>query len=362
MMTKALLRLALAAFALPALAQTSSTKVDLEPLLRRALPDCEGTIKLTEEEIKMALPPGFVGKVFVVESEPHSHACEGRQAAILSPRGRIYVGSPWPLSQLQGTPTEKLREFALQALGVHLSPTVGSQKNEDGLFPADLVYTTEGGKVAMPGWIDESATAFFPGSFYGTSADLGQSRLEKITSLIQKSPTRGKPDAAVTLVEFSDFQCPSCKASAAYISPLLQKYGDRVRYTRIDFPLITNHPWAFGAAVIGRAIHQQNPEAFWKFKDAVYENQSSLNLFTLEDFARGFVADHGLNLESFNAAIASEETRKQILDSISGGNVLQVYGTPTFLVNGVIVSPGEKGKHLEAVLDKALGKSIASSQ
>ena len=362
MITKVLSRLALAAIAFPVLAQTPSTKLEFEPLVRRALPDCEGTVKLTEVDIKMALPAGFVGKAFQAKSEPQSHACEGQHAAILSPRGRVYVGNPWPLKQLQGTPVERMREFALQALGAHLTPNIGSQKNEDGLLPVELVYTTEGGKVAMPGWVDEAGTTFFPGHFYPASGKIGPLRLEKIAPLLQKSPTRGKADAKVTLIEFSDFQCPSCKVSTRFVNPLLEKYGDRIRYIRVDFPLVTAHPWAMGAAIIGRAIYQQNPEAFWKFKEAVYQNQSSLNLFTLEDFARGFVTDHDLNLESFNTAIASEETRKQILDSLSAGNAIQVVGTPTFLVNGVLVNPGENGKHLAARIEQALSNSVVSSQ
>lgn len=354
MHTKLLISLAIAALALDASAQSSNTKVNLEPVIRQAIPDCDTPSKLTQEDLRLPLPAGFVGKAFNVEN--NSPGCGGRHTVVMAPSGAIFVGNPWPLVEMKGTPAEKLRQFGMNAFNEQLTANVGKKTNEDGLFPADVTYSTEGGKVSMQGWVDPAGTTYFPGIFYSASGDIARMRLERLAPVLTGVPVQGPEKARVTLIEFSDFQCPSCKSAASFTKPILEKYGDRVRYTRLDFPLMSAHPWAYGAAIMGRAIHQQSPEAFWKFKDAIYENQAELNLFTLEDFARGFVTDHELNVEKYDAAVGSLEIRKHILDTITIGNAVQVQGTPTFLVNGTIVMPGTDGKHLASALEKALAR------
>lgn len=331
----------------------------LEGLVRQALPDCPAAVKYTEAPLSQALPSGFSGKIVNLESE--SAACAGSYVAALSPGGNFYLGSPWFLAEHTGTPGERIRAFGLAHLQESFTPNVGPQKNGDGLLPVDLTYTTEYGKVRLQGWIDPAGTVFFPGMFFPARTDFARHRLDQISAVLAHSPSSGPRDAPVTLVEFSDFQCPSCKASASYLKPLLEKHAGKVRYARVDYPLVSSHPWAFGAAVIGRAIARQNPEAFWKYKDAVYASQGNLNLFVLEDFARGFVSDHDLDLEAFNSAISSEEIRQQILESIAAAYKLQVHGTPTFLVNGRPVVSGPEGAHLASVIEAALKKQTAAS-
>jgi protein-disulfide isomerase len=326
----------------------------LEPLARRSVIDCGSEIKLTQEDLRLKLPPGFSGKQVKVESS--APGCSGMNAAIVTPSGNFFFGSPWPLSGIEGTPAERIRKFALTNFNQSFQPTIATERNADGLLPVTLTYTTEYGRVPMEGFVDPAGTIFFPGILYPTTGDFRRTRLERLAPVLTNSPGWGPVNAAVTVVEFSDFQCPSCKNAAAFVKPIVEKYGDQVRYTRIDYPLVTSHPWAFGASVIGRAIYKQSPEAFWKFKDAVYENQSALNLFTLEDFARGFVSDHDLNVETFNTDIASPAITAQILDSIAAAHALQVHGTPTFLVNGDLFYAGAEGKNLDAAIARALKK------
>jgi protein-disulfide isomerase len=140
------------------------------------------------------------------------------------------------------------------------------------------------------------------------------------------------------------------------MKPLLERYADQVRYVRLDLPLVSAHPWAFSAALAGRAIYRQSPEAFWQYKEAIYENQGQLNAFALEDFINGFVADHDLDVKRFQSDILSDTLRDEILSSIATSFAVPVLGTPTFLVNGEIVSAGENGANLEKVLKEKLGK------
>jgi protein-disulfide isomerase len=160
--------------------------------------------------------------------------------------------------------------------------------------------------------------------------------------------------AAVTLVEFSDFQCPSCKHANSYMKKVLQKYGSKVRYLRVDFPIMSHHPWAFGASAAARAIYRQSPQAFWKFKDWVYENQDSLSTFTLDEFAVNFVKDNGLDVARYDRDLISTEVRGQVLSGISLAHDVDVAATPTFMVNGVFVDPGQNGSAMDAYLAQKL--------
>src|SRR5205823_6630107 len=127
-----------------------------------------------------------------------------------------------------------------------------------------------------------------------------------------------------------------------------------VRYVRFDMPLISMHPWAFSAAVAGRAIYRQKPELFWTFKEQIYDNQEKLTAFTIDDFLRGFAHDHDLDMTKFDADVASAEVKNDILSGVAAAFSNDIRATPTYLVNGVAVDPGNDGKALADYVEKML--------
>jgi protein-disulfide isomerase len=130
------------------------------------------------------------------------------------------------------------------------------------------------------------------------------------------------------------------------MKPILAKYGDKVRYIRYDLPLVTMHPWAFSAAIAGRAIYHQKPELFWDYKEQVYSNQDKLTAFTIDDFARNFAKDHDLNLEQYDADINSAPLREELLKGVGAAFINDIRATPSYVVNGVSVDAGD-GSALE---------------
>jgi protein-disulfide isomerase len=220
-----------------------------------------------------------------------------------------------------------------------------------------MTQTTEQGKLPLEGEIDPAGTVLFIGHFMPLTGDARAARTKALQPLIEKSPATGAASPQVTVIEFSDFECPSCQRAAGYMKPILAAHGDKVRYVRFDMPLITIHPWAFSAAVAGRAIFHQKPELFWTFKEQVYENQEKLNAFTIDEFVRNFAQDHELDLKKFDAEIASPELRADIMRGLAAAFVSDVRATPTYLVNGVNVDPGTDGKALADYVEKALTAS-----
>jgi protein-disulfide isomerase len=235
--------------------------------------------------------------------------------------------------------------------------TIDRTKTRDGLYKVTMVQTTEQGKLPLEGEVDPAGTVIFIGHFMPLNGDARTSRTKTLSPLIDKSPATGAANPQVTVIEFSDFECPSCQHAAGYMKPILAAHGDKVRYVRFDMPLITIHPWAFSAAVAGRAVFRQKPDLFWKFKEQIYENQEKLNTFTIDDWVRGFAQDHELDLKKFDADYSSAEVRAEILRGLAAAFVSDVRATPTYLVNGVNVDPGTDGKALADYIEKTLTQS-----
>jgi protein-disulfide isomerase len=235
-----------------------------------------------------------------------------------------------------------------------VTPTIDrSARTADGLYRVTLAQLTEAGKINLEGEIDAAATIFFFGHFRRMSGDAREERLKVFEPLIAHSPSKGAKEPAVTVIEFSDFQCPSCKRASGLLDPILAKHGDKVRYVRFDVPL-SGHTWAFAASMAGRAIFKQKPELFWDWKKHVYENQDTLTAFSFDDFARAFAESHELDMKQWDADVVSEATKAELLKGVGIAFSNDVRATPTYLINGALVDAGENGKGLEEYVEKLL--------
>jgi hypothetical protein len=345
----------LSALTLVFCATSFAAEVDpkLDRAVRDALPVCAGaTVSFGDLPVK--LPARFSGRMVRVESA--NHECDGQFAAIVSPSGSLLLGSPWPIADEEGkTVQEKLKNFAWRNMQENVTVEVDPKRTVDGLFKATMFQQTEYGKMPMEGTIDEEGRLFFFGTFRPMNGDVRASRQKVFEPFFATSPTKGSASAAVTIVEFSDFQCPSCQRAAGYVDPILAKHGDKVRYVRFDLPL-SGHAWAFPAALAGRAIYKQKPELFWEYKKQVYANQSGMNAFTFWDWARGFAADHDLDLAKYDAELNSQETKDLILKGAGTAFLNDIRATPSYMVNGALVSASDEGKALAAYVDSLLAK------
>ena len=341
--------LLVAALSLPAMAQTADR---IEQHVRAALPLCD-KLELTSAELPRKLPMSMKGVVYTAKSA--GGYCDGDYVAVTTQTGSIYVGMPWFLDE-KGTPEQKLSDFAWNVLREHVTVEFGKERTRDGLIPVTLWETTARGKVPMTGEIDNEARVFFLGRFRPMAKPYTDARLEAFKPLMANAPSRGASSPAVTIVEFSDFECPSCKYGAENVTPLLEKYGEQVRHVRFDLPLVSMHPWALSAAIAGRAIHRQNPALFWEYKKQVYENQDKLSAFTIDDFASGFAKDHDLDMTRYAADVNSEAIRDEILRGVGVAFSNDVRSTPSYVVNGVLVEPGEGGKLLTKYVESLLEK------
>ena len=141
-------------------------------------------------------------------------------------------------------------------------------------------------------------------------------------------PPAGNPDGVVLIQEFSDLQCPACRVAHAKVTtPLLQKYGNVIRFEWMHFPL-QSHRYAMDAAKASECAADQGK--FWQYIDKVFEYQSELSLDSLSDWAKGLK----LESELFERCYRSSAKKGIVLDSYKKGREMGVKGTPTFFVDG----------------------------
>ncbi|HVT02263.1 MAG TPA: thioredoxin domain-containing protein [Thermoanaerobaculia bacterium] len=345
--------------ALPMFAQVAKTEGAAVPLksgsvLAESLPRCEGAV-VKHSKFDRSLPSGMQAELVTVESTDAN--CTTTQLDIRTTDGREFVGAPWFLEDLEGSPEERIKAFAWKSFNETFSAEVDKKLNEDGFYNVRLYHVTEHGKVKVDGLLDRSSNIFFMGHFYRTGDDLGRDRMQRLQHLFATTPARGPANAPVTVIEFSDLQCPSCKRATGYVDPILERYKGKVRFIRVDLPLISAHPWAFSAAVMGRAIYKQSPDAFWQFKKAVYDSQSDLNIFSLTEFAKGFVQDHDLDAKRFAADVDGADVPQEILDSIGTAFTIGIQSTPSYIVNGELVASGKDGDQLDKYIAEQLKKA-----
>jgi protein-disulfide isomerase len=152
-------------------------------------------------------------------------------------------------------------------------------------------------------------------------------------------PSRGGQNAPIDIVEFSDLECPHCKASQPIVEKLEADFP-QVRFTFQQFPLPASlHPWALKAAQYADCAGQMNKDAFWKYVDAIFENQGGIALATADDKLKELATANGLDAAKIAACAASPETDARIKKSLALGQSLNVNQTPTVFINGRMV-PG----------------------
>ena len=324
-------------------------------LIKDELPIC-GDMKIKYGEMVHKLPDGLQG--IVVRTDSQRPSCVGQFLSVTSRTGGFYFGVPWFLDdEKDGTLEERLKHFTWNHMQENFTPVIDRNPTRDGLFKVTLVQTTESGKLPLEGEIDPQGKIFFFGHFRSASEDVPTGRLKAFEPFIAHSPVTGGINAPITVIEFSDFECPSCQHASGYMPKILGKYGDKVKYVRYDLPLITMHPWSFAAAIAGRAIYRQKPALFWDYKKEIYENQDKLSAFTIDDFTRGFASTHDLDMKKYDTDVADQTLRDEILKGIGVAFSNDIRATPTYVVNGRLVDAGADGKALEDYIAGLVGKS-----
>lgn len=180
---------------------------------------------------------------------------------------------------------------------------------------------------------------------------------------LSDDPVKGNPNAPVTMVEFSDFQCPFCGRFYTQTLPQIQQnYVDsgKLKLVYRDFPLESIHPNAKGAAIAAECADEQ--KMFWPYHDKLFGDQAqwvSLSQSDAADTFKQYASDLGLNPENFNSCLDSQKISDEINQDLQNGSNYGVTGTPAFFIgndkDGYVMVIGAKPfSAFQQVIDKEL--------
>jgi len=161
-------------------------------------------------------------------------------------------------------------------------------------------------------------------------------------------PTLGPDDAPVTVVEFSDFQCPYCSHVGPTLKKLTEDYGSEVRLIFRQFPLLRIHPQAQKAAEASLCAEEQGK--FWEMHDAMFADQKKLGVDDLRTTAESI----GLDVAEFNSCLDTGKHARAVQDDLIGGTRVGVSGTPAFFVNGRPLSGAVPYETIAKTVDEEL--------
>jgi protein-disulfide isomerase len=166
---------------------------------------------------------------------------------------------------------------------------------------------------------------------------------------VDDDPSTGKPDAPVTVVMFTDFQCPACSRTHPVLKKALSVYGDKIRFVVRDYPLEKIHENSFNAALAANAARAQGK--FAEYTEILYRNQQALDKASLIKYA----AELGLNVKQFELDFSDAKTAAEVRKDQADGKSYGIAGTPAIFVNGVKVQRLSLMGFRSAV-DRALAK------
>jgi protein-disulfide isomerase len=171
--------------------------------------------------------------------------------------------------------------------------------------------------------------------------------------------TAGRPEkgggakAPVTIIEFSDYQCPFCGRAEGTVDQVMKTYGDKVRLVYRDFPL-PMHPQARPASEAANCANAQGK--FWEYHARLFANQTALTEDKLKEYAK----DLGLDTAKFEQCLAQKPFKAAIDKDIEDGSKVGVTGTPAFFINGRMLSGAQPFDKFKEVIDEEISAKSAS--
>lgn len=164
---------------------------------------------------------------------------------------------------------------------------------------------------------------------------------------IGEAPVKGAKTAPVTIVEWSDFQCPFCARVVPTLSQVQKEYGDKVKVVFKHLPL-PMHSKAPGAHAAAEAAHRQG--RFWEMHDRIFSAQNQLD----PDQFVVYATEMGLDVDRFKRDVASAEVEQRIAGDVAEGSEVGVSGTPSFFINGRFLSGAQPYESFKRMIDEAL--------
>jgi protein-disulfide isomerase len=180
--------------------------------------------------------------------------------------------------------------------------------------------------------------------------------------VLTDQPSRGPADAKVTIVEYSDFQCPYCgRAWELVEKEVLPKYADKVRFVFKQMPLNQIHPWAEGAAIASECAFKQGNDQFWKVYDGLFAQQAAITEQNLRGKVEEIATAAGnVDVPKLLACLDAKETLPAVQADVKEASDVGINSTPTFVINGRRLNGAQSAEAFAKMIDEELGAAPAA--
>ncbi|MFH1145433.1 MAG: DsbA family protein [bacterium] len=225
-----------------------------------------------------------------------------------------------------------------------------------GIVAAVLVLCTVGFVVMLGVFLGRQAP---PSAVAGAKPNQPEAQLPEEQApvnakfdIVKSDHWQGTWNAPITMVEFSDFQCPFCSRFAPTITQLLKEYEGKIRFVYKHFPLDSLHAQARPAAIASECAAQQKADTFWKFYDSFFANQDKLGQPYFEQLAK----ENNLNITKFQSCLVDQKIAAKVEADFQEGSQKGVRGTPGTFINGQLVSGALPYEQFKGLVDALLKK------
>ena len=217
-----------------------------------------------------------------------------------------------------------------------------------------LEVAAGGNTQTMAFLVSQDGRYFISGEVTDLTVDPLKAVMDKID--LKDQPARGPADAKVTIVEYSDFQCPFCSRAYQILEDqVMAEYEGKVRLYFKHLPLKDIHPWAESAALATECAGQGKPEGFWKMYHAIFKNQRDINQDNLKEKVTQFAKDAGLDDAAFTQCFESKAALPQVDKDLEEAAAVGANSTPTFFINGRRLEGAQPFESFKALIDQDLG-------
>jgi protein-disulfide isomerase len=267
------------------------------------------------------------------------------------------------LSPAQEKPKSALDKTQMETFVRHLLaviPEVGVKIDDPkpsvvpNLLQMDVHFSYNGRSQDETFFVTKDGKDVIRGFVYDVAQNPFKPELDKLKTDL--SPSMGAAGAPVSLVVFSDFQCPNCKQEEETLRQSLPStFPTQVRVFFKDFPLEQIHPWAKAAAIAGRCVFHQNPAKFWEYHDWIYGKQSDITVENLKDQVLSFATNaKDLDTLQLGRCMDTKATEAEVNASIAEARELKVDATPTMFLNGRRLVGNYPWPNLEQIINGEL--------
>jgi len=242
------------------------------------------------------------------------------------------------------------------------SVTPGIALNVKDIAPSEVPGWNKGTlEVTAGGNTQQMEFLVTPDGKYFISGEVTDLTVDPLKAVMQKinlkdRPARGPEDAKVTIVEYSDFQCPFCSRGYQILEEqVMPEYEGKVRLYFKHLPLKSIHPWAESASLATECAEQQSDDGFWKMYHALFKGQRELNQDNLKEKVTQFAKDAGLDEAKFGECFESKAALAQVEQDLQEATAVGANSTPTFFINGRRLEGAQPYENFKAIIDQELG-------